>query len=58
VGLLYGGVVGAAAMLLLEELLSSWTGYWQMGLGIVLLFVVLRAPSGIGGWFARGGTSG
>lgn len=58
VGLLYGGVAGAAAMLLLEEILSSWTGYWKLGLGIVLLFVVLRAPGGIGGWFARGGARG
>jgi branched-chain amino acid transport system permease protein len=53
VGLLYGGVAGAVAMLLLEEILSSWTEYWKLGLGLVLLFVVLRAPRGIGGWFAR-----
>lgn len=58
VGLLYGGVAGAVAMLLLEEVLSSWTGYWKLGLGIVLLFVVLRAPGGIGGWFARGAARG
>ena len=58
VGFLYGGVAGAAAMLLLEEVLSSWTGYWKLGLGVVLLFVVLRAPGGIGGWFARGGARG
>jgi branched-chain amino acid transport system permease protein len=58
VGLLYGGVLGAVAMLLLEEILSSWTGYWKLGLGIVLLFVVLRAPGGIGGWFMRGGARG
>jgi branched-chain amino acid transport system permease protein len=54
VGWLYGGVAGAAAMLLLEEALSYWTGYWKLGLGLVLLFVVLRAPGGIGSWFARG----
>jgi branched-chain amino acid transport system permease protein len=53
VGLLYGGVAGAMAMLLLEEILSGWTEYWKLGLGLVLLFVVLRAPRGIGGWFAR-----
>jgi branched-chain amino acid transport system permease protein len=54
VGLLYGGVAGAVAMLLLEEILSGWTEYWKLGLGLVLLFVVLRAPRGIGGWFDRG----
>jgi branched-chain amino acid transport system permease protein len=58
VGRLYGGVAGAAAMLLLEEVLSNWTGYWQFGLGLVLLFVVLRAPGGIGSWFARGNSNG
>ena len=58
VGRLYGGVAGAAAMLLLEEFLSNWTGYWQFSLGLVLLFVVLRAPGGIGSWFARGNSHG
>jgi branched-chain amino acid transport system permease protein len=58
VGWLYGGVAGAAAMLLLEEALSYWTGYWKLGLGLVLLFVVLRAPGGIGSWFARGDARG
>ncbi len=58
VGWLYGGVAGAAAMLLLEEVLSHWTGYWKLGLGIVLLLVVLRAPGGLGGWLARGGARG
>ena len=54
VGFLYGGVAGAVAMLVLEEVLSGWTEYWKLGLGLVLLFVVLRAPRGIGGWFVRG----
>ncbi|HEX9673394.1 MAG TPA: branched-chain amino acid ABC transporter permease [Burkholderiales bacterium] len=58
VGWLYGGVAGAAAMLLLEEVLSLWTGYWKLGLGLVLLFVVLRAPGGVGSWFARGNARG
>jgi branched-chain amino acid transport system permease protein len=53
VGLLYGGIVGAVAMLALEEVLSTWTEYWKLGLGLVLLFVVLRAPRGIAGWFVR-----
>jgi branched-chain amino acid transport system permease protein len=58
VGWLYGGVAGAAAMLLLEEVLSYWTGYWKLGLGLVLLFVVLRAPGGVGSWFAQGNARG
>ena len=58
VGWLYGGVAGAAAMLLLEEILSNFTGYWKLGLGLVLLFVVLRAPGGFGSWFTRGAVNG
>jgi len=47
VGHLYGGVVGAVVFLVLEELLSSVTIYWQFGLGAVLLAVVLLAPNGL-----------
>ena len=47
VGQLYGGVLGAAVFLLLEEVLSSYTIYWQFGLGAVLLAVVLLAPNGL-----------
>jgi branched-chain amino acid transport system permease protein len=47
VGFLYGGVLGAAALLLLEELISSHTIHWQLGVGVVLLAVVLYAPNGL-----------
>ena len=47
VGYLYGGVVGAVFFLLLEEVLSHFTIYWQLGLGVVLLAVVLLAPNGL-----------
>jgi branched-chain amino acid transport system permease protein len=47
VGHLYGGVVGAAVFLLLEEVFSHFTIHWQMGLGMMLLAVVLLAPNGI-----------
>lgn len=47
VGRLYGGLVGAAVFLLLEEGLSTFTIHWQLGLGAVLLAVVLLAPSGL-----------
>ena len=52
VGLLYGGVAGAVAMLLLEEILSSWTEQ-EAGAGPGAAVRRLRAPRGIGGWFAR-----
>jgi branched-chain amino acid transport system permease protein len=47
VGQLYGGVLGAAIYLILEEALSARTIHWQLGLGIVLLAVVLYARGGI-----------
>ncbi|MFC5605611.1 branched-chain amino acid ABC transporter permease [Variovorax soli] len=47
VGHLFGGLAGAAAFLLVEEVLVGYTVYWQFGLGAVLLAVVLLAPSGL-----------
>lgn len=53
VGSLYGGVVGAGLLLLAEEVLVELTPHWQIGLGLVLLAVVLWAPNGVAGLFAR-----
>lgn len=47
VGHLYGGLLGAAVFLLLEEVLAAYTVHWQLGLGAVLLIVVLVAPNGL-----------
>ncbi len=53
-GALWGGALGAAVLLVLEELLSSYTIHWQMGLGLLLLAVVLFAPKGMAGlWKER-----
>ncbi|MCP5267898.1 MAG: branched-chain amino acid ABC transporter permease [Zoogloeaceae bacterium] len=58
VGSLYGGVVGAVVLLLLEELLSGFTNHWHLVLGLILLVVVFRAPKGIAAYthalFRRG----
>ncbi len=51
-GSLVGPVFGAAAYLLLEEVLADWTEHWQVILGPVLLLVVLFARSGLWGWIA------
>lgn len=50
-GALWGGVLGAAVLLLLEEVLSGYTLHWQMVLGVLLLCVVLFAPKGLAGLF-------
>lgn len=52
-GALWGGPLGAAALLLLEELLSGYTLHWQLGLGALLLLVVLYAPRGLAGVWRR-----
>lgn len=59
VGRFWGGPVGAAVLLSLEELFSGselfgpYSQYWQLPVGVVLLAVVLFAPQGIAGAFAR-----
>jgi branched-chain amino acid transport system permease protein len=53
IGHLYGGIVGAAVFLLLEEVLSTHTIHWQFALGAVLLAVVLAAPHGLAGLVRR-----
>jgi branched-chain amino acid transport system permease protein len=52
-GSLWGGTLGAAALLLLEEVLAGYTLHWQMALGVVLLAVVLFAPRGLAGLAKR-----
>ena len=53
IGLRFGGVVGAAVMLLLEEFLRLYTDYWHLPLGVLLLAIVLFAPRGLAGMFLR-----
>jgi branched-chain amino acid transport system permease protein len=49
-GTLLGPVFGAAALLLMEELLSAYTEHWMVFLGPFLILVVLFAKRGIYGW--------
>ena len=53
VGSWFGPVLGAAAFLVLEEVLSGLTIYWQLIFGLFLLAVVLFARGGIAGWLTR-----
>lgn len=50
-GYLFGGVIGAVVMLLLEEVLSSYTTHWQLYLGFILLAIVLFLPNGLASLF-------
>jgi branched-chain amino acid transport system permease protein len=49
VGRFWGGTIGAFAFILIETVLESYTIYWQFGLGVALLLIVLMAPGGISG---------
>jgi branched-chain amino acid transport system permease protein len=51
-GSLFGPVLGAIALIILEELLSGWTVYWPMTLGAILITVVLFARGGLDGALA------
>ena len=46
---MWGGLVGAAALLLLQEVLSAYTEHWEFWTGWVLLAVVLFARQGLVG---------
>lgn len=53
----FGPFVGAAAFLLLEDVLTTMTSHWQLVLGAVFVIFVLFFPKGIWGsalaWMAR-----
>ena len=49
VATLWGGVIGAAVLLLLQEVLSAYTPHWEFWTGWVLLAVVLFARQGLAG---------
>jgi len=48
-GTVFGPVIGALALLVLEEVLSGVTEYWQIIIGPIFLLVVLFARGGIDG---------
>jgi branched-chain amino acid transport system permease protein len=50
----FGPLIGAVALLVLEETLSGITEYWQIILGPLLLLVVLFARGGIDGLLTGG----
>lgn len=49
VGRFWAGLVGAGAMVLIEEVFHSLTVSWQLYVGLTLLAVVLLAPRGLAG---------
>jgi branched-chain amino acid transport system permease protein len=50
-----GPVIGAFVLVLLEEVLQSFTDYWLLGVGIFIIVVVLLLPHGLSGLFVGRG---
>jgi len=50
-GTVAGPIFGAAAFILLEETLVSYTEHWQLFLGLALLSIVLLSRRGVSGLF-------
>jgi branched-chain amino acid transport system permease protein len=51
-GTLYGSVLGAAVLILLETVLAAWTEHWMIVLGPVLVALILFARGGLWGVLA------
>jgi branched-chain amino acid transport system permease protein len=49
VGTLFGGVVGAGIIIILENVVSSFTERWSMVLGLLFVLTMIFAPEGIVG---------
>jgi branched-chain amino acid transport system permease protein len=54
-GTLYGPILGAAIIVLLENFLSAWTERWILILGLIYVASVVWAPNGILGFLASAG---
>jgi branched-chain amino acid transport system permease protein len=54
-GTFFGPMIGAAAFLLLENLVSLWTVHWQLIVGAIFMICVLFFPAGIWGTLIRRG---
>src|SRR5262249_61861415 len=46
-----GPLIGAAAYKILDTVITRYTDYWQLGLGVILIALVLAFPRGIVGAF-------
>ena len=49
IGTVFGGLVGALALLLIEEVLTSLTEHWMAVLGLLIVAIVLVAKNGVYG---------
>lgn len=52
-GTLYGPILGAFALVLLQEFLADQTKHWLLPMGLFIIFAVLVLPGGISGMLER-----
>jgi branched-chain amino acid transport system permease protein len=52
-GTVLGPVVGALALIVIEEILTAWTTHWMIVLGPVIVLIVLTAKKGIYGYIVE-----
>jgi branched-chain amino acid transport system permease protein len=57
-GTLYGPVLGAFALVLLQDALTDTTKHWLLPMGLFIILAVLILPQGIGGLLRRGRANG
>jgi len=56
IGTLTGGIVGAALIVVLQNVVSSYTERWSMVLGLMFVLVMIFAPEGLmGTWRSHSG---
>lgn len=48
-----GPILGAALVWVIRSIVSSYTEYWTLVLGVLMVVVVVFAPQGIGGYLAQ-----
>jgi branched-chain amino acid transport system permease protein len=52
-GTLYGPILGAFALVLLQDLFADLTRHWLLPMGLFIIVAVLALPGGIGGLAER-----
>jgi len=52
IGSFWGPAIGAAALTLLNHQISSFTQYWPLVLGVVLIVLLFAFPGGVTGTLA------
>jgi len=54
----FGPILGAFVFIFLQDTVMSVVPYWRLVFGAILALVVIFAPSGLMGLFARAGAAG